>query len=261
MKADLRGKHDLGAIVGYSYRVYFANFRALFLIALIAAPLVMLSAVVDRQIADADVSQTVVALFQFPETLVTLVATASLVNAVHAISGGGAPVPNEAIDAGLQRFGAMLSTFLLTIVLVVGAMAAFPVLTVWWLIKRDATIDGRRDWWLVLIPFALVIYLAVRWGFFNQTVNIQGATRWSALDASARLVRDNWWRVLGIMLVVTLIQLGPVLIASSSAAAPPLVEATVTGLATALVLPFAIIGQTLLYYDLNARRAIDAGTT
>lgn len=258
MSADLRGTHDLGEVVGYAYRVYLAHFRTLFVVALITAPLAMLSIVLVRQIDNDVAAFWVDSLFQIPELLITLIAVGALITAVHDITGGSTPSPGDALDAGFQRFGAMLTSALLLVGLAVVSVFSWPALAIWWLIKRDATIDGRRDWWLVLIPLALTFYLLLRWGFIQQAVVIEDKRNWAALDASAGIVRGNWWRAFGILVVVALIQIGPVLLASSSALAAPIVEALVTALVSALILPFAIIAQTLLYYDLKTRSVADA---
>jgi sterol desaturase/sphingolipid hydroxylase (fatty acid hydroxylase superfamily) len=86
---------------------------------------------------------------------------------------------------------------------------------------------------------------------------IEGKERWAALDASAEIVRARWWRTIGALLVIALIVLGPTALAATSAVAPRLVEAAVTSAAGALVLPFFIAAQTLLYYDLKARNSVD----
>ena len=83
---------------------------------------------------------------------------------------------------------------------------------------------------------------------------IEDRRNWSALDGSAGIVRGRWWRALGIMLVVVLIELGPIWISFVSMLAPPLVEAMTTSVVAALVLPFATAAQTLLFYDLKARK-------
>ena len=70
-------------------------------------------------------------------------------------------------------------------------------------------------------------------------------------------MRGYWWRTLGIQIVIGLIAAGPVMVASISTLAAPLVEAVVTSMAAALILPFAATAQTLLYYDLKARNRID----
>ena len=56
---------------------------------------------------------------------------------------------------------------------------------------------------IVGIPFAL--YFAVRWGFFVETLLLEGVSARDALRRSSELVRDMWWRVCGMLLAVYLI--------------------------------------------------------
>ena len=256
MTVDLRGERDLGEIVGYAYRLYFANFIPLFLIALVTAPLQMLAAVVLRQVEGEGAATALVWAFQIPTFLVGLIASAALVYAVHAITEGASAEPMRALDAAFERMGSVLSTGLLTLALVILALISWPIMLIRWLFQERAM---RGHLAPVAIPFAYGPYLAVRWQFVSQFVMIDDRARWPALDSSAGIVEGKWWRVFGIMVVVTVIQLGPVALATLSAAAPPLVEATITSLVAALVLPFAVIAQTLLYYDLKARKHADLG--
>ena len=83
---------------------------------------------------------------------------------------------------------------------------------------------------------------------------VEDRRNWSALDSSACIVRARWWRTFGIMLIVGLIEAGPIALASISALAPPLVQALTTSVVAAAVLPFATAAQTLLFYDLKARK-------
>lgn len=251
MSTDLRGQHDLGEIVGYGYRLYAANFRTLFSIALITAPVQMLAAVVLRQIDDEAAATGAAWLFQIPALIVGLIASAALVYAIHGITEGNRPEPMAAIDAAFERMGAVLSTGLLALTLVFLAFFSWPFMLVWWLRRRG---QMRIPLSPVLLPVILAPYLAVRWQFIGQSVMIEDRRRWAALDTSALLVEGTWWRVFGIMVVITLIQLGPLGLAALSSAAPPLIEATVTSLVGSLVLPFAVAAQTLLYYDLKARK-------
>lgn len=252
-RANLRSTHDLGAIIGYAYRVYIAHFRVLFLIALVTAPLAMLSAVVQRQIDSDEAAMWAGLAFQAPEALVGMIASGALIYAIHVISGAEVPQAGASLDVGLAKFGALLTTGLLAGAVALASLFAFPALGIWWLFRRDATIDGRRDWWL-LLPFVLTMYLAVRWAFAPQAVVIADRRNWDALDRSAFAVRGQWWRSLGILLVITLVQGGPFMLVAAAAALPPLAEATVVAFVTALVLPFSIAGQTLLYYDLVERK-------
>jgi len=248
----LRGTHDLGEIVGYSYRLYGAHFLALFALALLTVPLQLLTGVIAQN-SDSDGAQLLASVLQIPGAFVSLVVAAALASEVHAITGGERAAFNRGLDAAFERFGALLSTALLLVGLVFASVLAGPFLAVYWVFNKQATIDGRRDWYLAIIPLALLVYLAIRWAFNTQAVMIAGKQNWAALDDSAEAVRGSWWRVLGIVLVVGLIVLGPTMLAQLAAELPPLAAASIIGGASALVLPFAMVAQTLLYYDLKAR--------
>ena len=252
-KAALRGRHDLGEIVGYGYRIYLKHFGVLFAVALLTVPVEMLSGVV-RGMVNEDAAQAVNTLFQIPLALVGIIAASAIIFAVHEVTGGAAPSFGRSLDAVFERMAAVFGSLFLGAGLAVLAVFAFPFLGPYWLIKRDANIDGQRAPWMWLVPFALVVYLVLRWSMVQQAVMIDGKQNWSALDASADAVRGAWWRVLGIGLVISLIQAGPVLLAGAAVLLPPLAAATIGGLALALVLPFQSAAQTLLYYDLKARK-------
>ena len=101
------------------------------------------------------------------------------------------------------------------------------------------------------------IYLIVRWAFIQQSVMIEARRNWAALDESAAIVRGSWWRTVGVLLVVALIQLGPLMMSSAATLLPPLASAAITSIVFALVIPFPVTAQTLLYYDLKARKQPD----
>jgi hypothetical protein len=145
---------------------------------------------------------------------------------------------------------------------VFAALFAAPLLAVYWLFRRDATIDGRREWYLALIPFTLAVYLLVRWFFVANAIVMHDKRSWAALDDSADAVRGSWWRTAGILLVIGLIQLGfTIVFVPLSRLAHPVVDGAITGLIAALILPFAVAAQTLLYYDLKARNSVDHTAT
>lgn len=256
MRADLRAQHDLGEIIGYAYRIYAANFSAMFLIALLAAPPEMLAVIARRRIESEAAESSVSLILQLLLLVVIAVVAGALMHATHDVTGGARADFGRSLDAALGRFDALLSTVLLSSALAAAALFAAPFLAVYWLVRRDATIDGRRDWWLALVPGALFLYLAVRWVLALPAVIIDGRRNWAALDASADLVRTRWWRTLGINLIIVVIALGPSLVASISTLAAPIVEAIVMSLASALVLPFVAAAQTLFYHDLKARIAV-----
>jgi len=239
-----------------AWRIYERHFWPLFLVALVTAPLQLLSVIVQRTASDA-VAVAVTNLLVIPTVVVTVVATGALIHAVHTLTADQAVEAGSAIDAGLASFWPLLMSGLLLAAMLFLSLFAFPFLLFAWLFGRGQ-VDGRRSWYF-LIPFVLTFYLSVRWSLYQQGVMIDGRRHWAALDVSADLVRGAWWRVFGILFVLGLTQLGPAALAGAAAVAPPLVEGTVVAVVSALVLPFSVAAQTLLYYDLKARKTLDLG--
>ena len=99
---------------------------------------------------------------------------------IYGVSGQllGRPIAvGRAYSFSLGRFGAMLgASFLAGLGVVLMAI----------------TIVG--------IPFA--IFFAVRWYFAYQTASLERCSPPAALARSSDLVRDNWWRVFGILLLM-----------------------------------------------------------
>jgi hypothetical protein len=211
---------------------------------------------VIAQSSDSDGAEAIANLLQIPGAFVSLVVAAAIINEVHRITGGEKGSFNQGLDAAFERLGAVLSTTFLLVGLAFAAAFAGPFLAIYWLFKKDATIDGRRDWLLAIIPFALLMYLAVRWAFNTQAVIISGKQNWAALDDSADAVRNSWWRAFAILLVVGLIALGPSMMAQLATFLPPLAAAAIISGVSALIIPFAAIAQTLLYYDLKIRTTV-----
>jgi hypothetical protein len=256
--ANLRGQRDLGEILSYAWMIYLRNFPAFFAVALIAAPMALLTTIVVRRIDDAATAQTAGLWLQAAAAIVELVAIAGLIRAVDDVAGGGQPDAGRSIDAGLQKFWTLFTAQLLAGVHILAALLAVPFLAIYWRFNREATIDGRRDWYFAVIPFALSIYLIIRWYFVSNAVVVRDARSWGALDDSAAAVRGTWWRTFGIVLLIFLVRVVPALvIAGATAYAHPVIDGIAAALIVALILPFAVAAQTLLYYDLKARHALD----
>ena len=139
------------------------------------------------------------------------------------------------------------------------------------------------------IPFG--IYFGVRWSLYSLPVLLEESKAWNALGRSTELVKGNWWRVLGILLSIYLISFMITIILYISVEfiltlsgiiateqadggnglldmlrrlfAPTPTEAgwvtyaiqRFVGLLIAtLTMPIALIGSTLLYFDLRIRK-------
>jgi hypothetical protein len=114
---------------------------------------------------------------------------------------------------------------------------------------------------LTAVGLLLGIWLAVRWAFLAQVITLGGASTRSALSASSKLVRGNWWRVASLLLFVTVIALllGPLVgtlllfVTSASFGFINLIASVVY----AVVLPYVAIVTTYLYFDLLLARRQD----
>ncbi len=139
------------------------------------------------------------------------------------------------------------------------------------------------------IPFG--IYFGVRWSLYSLPVLIEESKAWNALGRSTELVKGSWWRVLGILIAIYLISgmitiilyistefiltLAGIIATEQTEGftglldtlrrlfAPTPTEAgwvtyaiqRFVGLLIAtLTMPIALIGSTLLYFDLRIRK-------
>ncbi len=222
--SDIRGQHDLGEIIGLAWRLYARNFGPMFLIALTTAPLQMLAAVVQDRIDSPDNAALAAAPFQLASVLVTIIAAGALIHATNEAASGTRPDFARSIDAAIEHFGRLFTTSLLAGVLSLLSLIALP-------------------------------YFAIRWTFSTWAVMLEDKRNWSALDASSSIVKGAWWRTFGILIVIVLVVIGPSVLASAAQALPALAAATIASAAAALIIPFGVAAQTLLYFDLRARKA------
>jgi hypothetical protein len=116
---------------------------------------------------------------------------------------------------------------------------------------------------VTIIGIPVAVYLGVRWTFLEQAVLIEGAGAREARGVSADVVKGRWWRTLGVGYSVALIGigLGPVigmaLVLLSSVALAYI--NVLSSLFYVALIPYVGIAMTLLYFDLQERRAGEAG--
>jgi len=99
-------------------------------------------------------------------------------------------------------------------------------------------------WWLpyTLIGIPFTVYFGVTCAFAMQAVLIEGRSTGAALSRSQELVKNNWKRVLGYLLLLGLVT-GAISVFLS-----------ITGILPVLVLPICVAGTTLIYFDLRVRK-------
>jgi len=117
---------------------------------------------------------------------------------------------------------------------------------------------------IVTIP--VVIWVAIRWSVAIPALFAEGIGPVKAIGRSWNLVRDNWWRTLGILIIVSIMvylidAALQALFGGVAAVVPGLngdlragVITTITTLVDALVGAISPIAITMLYLDLRVRK-------
>jgi hypothetical protein len=95
------------------------------------------------------------------------------------------------------------------------------------------------------IPFA--VYFLIRWSFVEQVAMLEGRRAREALSRSSDLVKGNWWRVAGTLLVFFGISWLLSLVSNFVPVLGPIIGGVVS-------IPINAAARTLLYYDLRVRK-------
>ena len=111
---------------------------------------------------------------------------------------------------------------------------------------------------LLLVGIPLFFYLLVVWFFFIECIVLERKKPLDSLWRSRELVQGNFWRVLLIGLVYTLLAVGISVVAGLAdvllSAISPILSTLFLVAVSALITPFLWIGRTLVYYDLRVRK-------
>ena len=111
---------------------------------------------------------------------------------------------------------------------------------------------------IVVVGIPLFFFLLVIWFFAVEAIMIEDRRLLAALRRSRDLVRGSWWRIFGIGIVFVLV----ILVLSVAVAVPtgillisnPAIGGLLSIAAGILVFPVALIGRTLVYFDLRVRK-------
>lgn len=145
---------------------------------------------------------------------------------------GAEITPAEALDRAQANIGALVGAAL-----------------------RAAMIALLLSLTIIGIPFA--IYRFIRWIFLGQVIMVEGKRGEEVLARSAELVSGRWWNTFGRLIVVGLVVQIPLqfLQAAILEAAPGVIGTILVGATGFIYIPFGIIGLSLMYFDLRARKA------
>ncbi len=254
---ELRKERRLGEVLTDSFNILFAHWRQLAIIAVpvvvgnIALSLVILAVTQDFPTAEEISNDT--ADFPAGELLllffVLLLSVPVLFVLQELVTGGGvvfldevdkanAIAPSDALDRAQEKLGALIGATLRATVIVL--LLCFTIVGIPWAINR-----------------------AVRWVFLAQVIMIEGLRGESVLARSAALVRGRWWNTFGRLIVVALVVEIPVGVFQQAllAAAPGVIGTILVGATGFIYVPFGIIGMSLMFFDLRARKGGDDVTS
>jgi len=230
---------DIGDIINDTFEIYGRNFIELSAIAAVAVVLLgILSGIAALLAPEADngsIEYTPLLFFlSLLDLIVTLIAVPLMNGAIiHAVSEQHFRRPvsfGRAYGYAWRRLGALI------IATIICYLAVFIMA-------------------ITIIGIPLAIYFGIRWAFFYQAVLLEGYGPIDALSRSSALVKDNWWRVLGIWLVVIIIGAAINVVFWAVLRIAPTVGATIgSTLGGILAAPVVITAITLLYYDLRVRK-------
>ncbi len=178
--------------------------------------------------------------------LVFLAVLSAIIHAASEIRMGRRPNVTDCYMNGMDRLPAMIRTGIILIIIL-------PLT------------------FITIIGIPVAIYLAVAWLLSLHVAVIEGEGAFASLSRSRALVKGNWWRVLGITILVTMIvsivnlifsipslMVGIPLALSNNThtiSAGAAVISTIFGtIGTIITGPVIYIAWLLLYYDLRARK-------
>jgi hypothetical protein len=239
----LRAPRAFGQLVLTAARLYVRHWRVVVPLGLVAFPAVGAVSLLGDMVADNSHSEDVPTgsgltiafgdvIGDFGRPVVTGIVGALVIVFVRDLVTGDARAGVAASFRGLgRRFWRVVAVELLVLL---------------GLVAMVMTIVG--------IPFAAWKY--VGWQFARQQVLFEGSPVRGALRGSSDVVRGRWWHALRVtlFLAVTVTVVGPVLTFALIFTTLPLVWIDVIGaLIFSLVLPYVMLAETLLWFDLRAR--------
>jgi hypothetical protein len=244
----LERRRAWGSIIAAARRMYFSHLRLFLGIGVIFLPLgavitgiqylTFRSGGLNGLVAaagktNADVDFLVVALGLFLTVFGLAIATSAVALAMVEIDQGRSVTAMSAYRKALPTLPSLLGAVLVVVV-------------------------GLALVSLTAIGTVLDTYLAVRWSMLAQVHALEKTSGTPALHRSARLVQGNWWRVASMLLFVTLLALllGPLcgtLLLFATHASFDFVNFCASAI-DAIVLPYAAIATTYLYYDLRLQK-------
>ncbi len=155
------------------------------------------------------------------------IVTGSLVVAAYSTALTSRSSFGGSLGAARSRLGALLTTGLLSLVLSIASLIAFP-------------------------------YFFVRWGLATSSVMLEDTRNWGALDASKELIRGHWTHTIATLAPFILPALfsGALMLCLAIADVDILLLRLLMGVAFTIFMPYSVAVYVLLFFDLKARHGL-----
>ena len=235
---DLEQPRDLGALLSDAFQLYRHHYRVFPVIALaVVVPLDLITLGLIDGYLTTDYDSGYVVGGGTAYSIVTILVTVPLITAGHVtavmdVGRGAEPSVARSLREASLTFPTLLT-----------AMALY--------------ITGTSLGLLALVIPGL--YLAVRWYFAPQSVVAERRGPVDSLRRSGELVRGEWWRVLGLAIILTITGVliaailgAPLTAAAAGADSGPLLLVSTMAIDT-IALSFVALTGTLLFFDLRVR--------
>jgi hypothetical protein len=232
-QAGMLGPHTLGSIISNTFTIYGNNFFKLICLSLILFGLSAIIAVLVIFFAAGQAlnrggfnpALTVSFIFSmFIIIILMIIARIYIDSMIIVIVAGhfrGKASVGRAFRAVTNRFWVILGASLLSTLACIGMVV---------------TVIG--------IPFA--IYFGLCWSFIPHVILLEGRGVTESLSRPVDLTKQNWWRVWGIMFVMSLV----IFAMGMATYFIPVVSI----IASFMIEPLGIVAATLLYFDLRVRK-------
>ena len=246
---ELRKQRRLSEVLTDSFNILFAHWRHLAIISVpvvvanVALSLVILAISQDLPTTEEDLTTDEVVELLFLIGVVLLVSIPIIFVLQQLVTGGAVEfldetdkgnfiLPSEALDRAQANLGVLIGATLRAYLIV--ALLAITIAGIPWAIAR-----------------------AIRWLFLAQVIMVEGKRGAEVLARSAELVEGRWWNTFGRLIVLGLVVQIPLQFLQSALleAAPGVIGTVLVGATGFIYVPFGIIGLSLMYFDLRARKA------
>ena len=111
---------------------------------------------------------------------------------------------------------------------------------------------------VTVVGLPVAVYFLITWAFMIETVVLEGQKGRQALSRSSALVKGNWWRVVGFILLVLLVVGLPSLllyyVTIAAGGGNVFLSSLLSSLLTLPLAPIGAVASVLMYFDLRVRK-------